>query len=153
MVPVVLTLDQPGRFPMIRIILAVCLASVSAFAQIGTSTITGRVTDSSGAVIPNVSVSVVQKTTNFKSLVVTNDEGIYRVPSLQPGEFVVTFEAAGFMKIVRDGVDLRTGDTLAIDVSMQVGQMSEAVEVQGAAPLLETETSATRTVVSGSVLY
>src|SRR5213593_4525861 len=153
MVPVVLTLDQPGRFPMIRMILAVCLASVPAFAQIGTSTITGRVTDASGAVIPNVSVSVVQKTTNFKSLVVTNDEGIYRVLSLQPGEYIVTFEATGFMKIVRDGVNLRTGDTLAIDASMQVGQMSEAVEVQGAAPLLETETSATRTVMSGSVLY
>jgi Carboxypeptidase regulatory-like domain/TonB dependent receptor-like, beta-barrel len=138
---------------MVRLMVVLCAASVAAFAQIGTSTITGRVTDASGAVIPGVSVSIVQKSTNFKNLVETNSEGIYRVPSLQPGEYTVTFEMSGFMKIVRDGVELRTGDTLALDASLQVGQVTEAIEVQGAAALLETETSATRTVVSGSVLY
>src|SRR4030095_14731839 len=142
-----------GGLSMVRLMVVLCAASVTAFAQIGTSTITGRVTDASGAVIPGVSVSIVQKSTNFKNLVETNSEGIYRVPSLQPGEYTVTFEMSGFMKIVRDGVELRTGDTLALDASLQVGQVTEAIEVQGAAALLETETSATRTVVSGSVLY
>ena len=103
---------------MVRLMVALCAASVAAFAQIGTSTITGRVTDASGAVIPGVSVSIVQKSTNFRNLVETNNEGIYRVPSLQPGEYTVTFEMSGFMKIVRDGVELRTGDTLALDASL-----------------------------------
>jgi len=121
--------------------------------QIGTSTITGRVTDATGAVVPNVAVSIVQLGTNFTSTAVTNNEGIYRVPSLQPGQYRVSFEAAGFKKTVRDDVELRTGDTLAVDTTLQVGSVAESVEVTGATALLETETSATGTVVAGSVLY
>jgi len=130
-----------------------CAASIAAFAQIGTSTITGRVSDPSNAVAPNVAVSIVQKSTNFSYSAVTNSDGIYRVPSLQPGEYRVTFEAAGFKKAVRDDVDLRTGDTLAVDMVMQVGAVSESIEVQGTAQLLQTETSSTGTVMSGNVLY
>ena len=73
--------------------------------------------------------------------------------SLQPGVYRVTFEAPGFKKSVRDSIELRTGDTLAVDMAMQVGNVSESIEVTGAAALLETETSATGTVVSGNVLY
>jgi hypothetical protein len=124
-----------------------------AVAQIGTSTITGRVTDSTGAIVPNVSVTVLQKATNFVSPATTNSEGIYRVLSLQPGEYRVTFEASGFKKAVNDEVTLRTGDTLAVDIVMQVGQITESVEVTGAAQALETETSATGSVVPGEVLY
>ena len=80
-------------------------------------------------------------------------EGIYRIPSLQPGEYRVIFEAAGFKKIVNENVEARTGDTLAVDASMQIGQTTESVEVQSTTPLLETETSSTRTVMSGKVLY
>jgi len=124
-----------------------------AVAQIGTSTITGRVTDSSGAVIPGAAVQIVQTATNFTNNAITNDEGIYRVPSLQPGVYRITFEAQGFKRLVRDAVELRTGDTLAVDAALQVGNVTESVEVTGATPLLETETSATGSVVSGNVLY
>jgi hypothetical protein len=129
------------------------LTATMALGQIGTSTITGRVTDPTGAVVPNVGVSIVQVSTNFTSTAVTNNEGIYRVPSLQPGRYRVSFEAAGFKKTVRDDVDLRTGDTLAVDTILQVGNVSESVEITGSTALLETETSATGTVVAGSVLY
>ena len=124
-----------------------------ALAQIGTSTITGRVTDATGAVVPNVTVTVVQKGTNFTFNSTTNDEGLYRALSLQPGAYRVTFEGAGFKKALRDDVELRTGDTLAVDMVMQVGQVTEQIEVQGGAQSLETETSATGAVMSGSVLY
>src|SRR5215472_10462418 len=93
--------------------LAVLLFSSITFGQIGTSTITGRVTDTSGAVIPKVQVSIVQISTNFQYSAVTNEEGIYRVPSLQPGQYRVSFEASGFKRLVRDDVELRTGDTMA----------------------------------------
>ncbi len=133
---------------------AVCgLAVASAWGQIGTSTITGRVDDSSGAVVPAVTVTVVQTSTNFTQTAVTNNEGIYRVPSLQPGTYRVSFEAQGFKKSVRENVELRTGDTLAVDGVLQVGNVSESVEVAAATQLLETETSATGTVMSGDVLY
>ncbi len=131
---------------------ALALAS-AAWAQIGTSTMTGRVVDSTGAVVPNVNITVVQTATNFTQTSVTNNDGLYRVLSLQPGAYRVTFEAQGFKKSVRDNVELRTGDTLAVDMTLQVGSLSESIEVSGAVALLETETSATGTVVAGDVLY
>ena len=138
---------------MTKLVVTLCAASAAAIAQIGTSTITGRVTDSSNAVVANVAVNIVHKATNFSYSAVTNADGIYRVPSLQPGEYRVTFEAPGFKKAVRDDIDLRTGDTLAVDMVMQVGAVTESIEVQGTAQLLQTETSSTNTVMSGNVLY
>ncbi|HYP05952.1 MAG TPA: carboxypeptidase-like regulatory domain-containing protein, partial [Bryobacteraceae bacterium] len=136
-----------------RLLAALCAASLIALGQIGTSTITGRVTDTSGAVVPNVNVSIVSKSTNVSSTAVTNQEGIYRMPSLAPGEYRVSFEASGFKKSLVDTVELRSGDTLAVDAALQVGQLTESVQVEATAPLLETETSSTRTVMSGNVLY
>ncbi|MFN7934059.1 MAG: TonB-dependent receptor [Bryobacteraceae bacterium] len=133
--------------------LAVWVMGGVAYSQIGTSTITGRVTDTTGAVVPSVNVTVVQTGTNFTFNAVTNHEGLYRVQSLQPGAYRITFEAQGFKKAVRENVELRTGDTLAVDMGLTVGNVTESVEVTGATALLETETSATGTVVSGNVLY
>ena len=138
---------------LIAVLIALASIIPAAFGQIGTSTITGRVTDASGAVIPKVSVTVVQVGTNFTFNATTNDEGLYRVLSLNPGMYRITSEAPGFKRSVRDEVELRTGDTLAVDFVLQVGSVSESVEVTGAASLLETETSATGTLVSGTVLY
>jgi hypothetical protein len=137
----------------IKLAFALTATATLALAQIGTSTITGRVTDSTGAVVPNVAVKVIQKSTNFVSPALTNTDGIYRVLSLQPGDYRVTFEVSGFKKVVRDDVSLRTGDTLAVDAALQVGQVSDSVEVTGSAAALETETSATGAVVTGQVLY
>ncbi len=138
---------------MIRLVVALCAFSIVAYGQIGTSTITGRVTDSTGAVVPKVNILILQKSTNFSSTAVTNDEGIYRVPSLQPGAYRVTFESSGFKKLLRDEIELRSGDTLAVDAAMQIGQVTESIEVQGGAQLLETETSATGAKMTGDVLY
>ena len=98
------------------LLLALCASAAIGWAQIGTSTITGRVADSSGAVVPAVSVKVVQKSTNFVSEATTNADGIYRVLSLQPGEYRVTFEITGFKRTVQE-VTLRTGDTLDVDAT------------------------------------
>jgi hypothetical protein len=136
-----------------RLLLLFCAASAALVAQIGTSTITGFVTDATGAVAPNVTVTIVNKSTNFTFNAVTNSGGIYRVPSLQPGEYRVTFEAPGFKRAVREDVDLRTGDTLAVDMVMQVGNVTESIAVTAEAALLQTETSATGTVMTGNVLY
>src|SRR6266700_8963 len=68
------------------------------FGQAGSSTLTGRVTDATGSVVPNVSVSILQTETNFRSPATTNQDGIYRIPSLAPGTYSITFESAGFKK-------------------------------------------------------
>jgi len=135
-------------------VIAVALGlTVSAWGQIGTATLTGRITDATGAVVPSANVTVVQVDTNFTFKATTNEEGLYRVLSLNPGRYRVTVETQGFKKVVRDDVELRVGDIFAADFSLQVGSLSESIEVSGAATLLETETSSTGSVVAGSVLY
>ncbi len=124
-----------------------------AFPQADTATISGTVVDASGAPVPNVQISIVQTETNFHFTSVTNSDGIYRVQSLQPGPYRLTFEAQGFKRLVRQDVTLRVGDVLPVDATMQVGAVSESVEVTAQSTLLETETSATGTVTEGNQLY
>lgn len=131
------------------LVTAVSLAS----AQIGSSTISGRVTDSTGAVVPKVNISIIQVDTNFQFTALTNEDGLYRVPSLSPGTYRLTFESQGFKKLIREGIDLRAGDVQSVDVALQIGQLTESVQVTGAAPLLETETSAIGAVVDGAMLH
>lgn len=133
-------------------IIALALAS-AAFAQVDTATITGRVTDSTGAVVPNAQVTVVSTTTNFRFIATTNNEGLYRIQSLLPGSYQLTFEAPGFKRVVRQGITLRVGDVLPVDVTLEVGTATESVQVTAEATLLETETSTTGTVTEGDVIY
>jgi hypothetical protein len=116
---------------------------------LGVSTITGRITDTSGAVVGGAAIAVTNTDTNFTYSTVTNAEGIFRVPSLQPGPYRVSVEAAGFKSLMRENLDLRAGFTLPMDAILEVGALTEHVRVTGEAPLLETETSATGTALKG----
>jgi hypothetical protein len=133
--------------------LAALLSWSQALAQIGTSTLTGRVTDSTGAVVPSVTALVVNTETGFRFTATTNQEGLFRVQSLQPGPYRITFEASGFKRLIRENIALRMGDTLPVDAVLEVGNVVESIEVTAAAQLLETETSATGTAIEGKVLY
>jgi uncharacterized surface anchored protein len=113
---------------LLQVPLVLALAS-SVYAQLDTATITGRVSDSTGATIANAQVKVIQKETNFQFAAVTNSEGIYRVQSLQPGTYQVTLEAAGFKRLVQDGIILRVGDVLPVNGELQIGAVTESVEV------------------------
>jgi hypothetical protein len=132
--------------------LAVLLAA-PAFGQLGVGAISGLITDSTGAVIPGAGITVVNTATNFTQTSVTNESGIFRVPGLQPGNYRVTIEAEGFKAYVRDDLTLRTGATLPLDVALEVGSVTEQIEVSGASPLLETETSAAGSVLEGELMY
>ena len=103
--------------------------------------------------MPGAKVTITQTETNFQSVTETNSEGIYRVGSLRPGPYRITVEAAGFKSFIRENAVLRTGDTMAINATLEVGAVSESIEVTAAVPLLETETSATGQVVSGDYQY
>ena len=113
----------------------------------GTATILGTLTDSTGAVITGAKVIVVNPDTAFTSATVTNSDGYYVVPYLNPGTYQLSIEAAGFKRYVRDGIILRTNESPRIDVQLELGSVAESVQVTGAPPLLETETS-----VSGGIL-
>jgi hypothetical protein len=120
--------------------------------QIGTATITGLVTDPTGAVVVAVGVTVVNTDTNFTFTALTNTDGLYRVPSLQPGPYRIRFKASGFKEFVRDGVMLRTGDVLPINANLEVGNVNESIAVSGTAELLETQTSSAGSVLEGHTL-
>src|SRR5262245_44288372 len=118
---------QPRRIAVLCALASIFISTVSA--QVDTGTITGRVIDPTGAAIAVVQVSLVQIETNFRFTAATNSEGIYRVQSLQPGTYRVTFEASGFKRGVQDAIALRVGDVRLVDATMEVGAVTESVEV------------------------
>ena len=129
------------------------LLAVPVLAQNNTGIISGRVTDASGAVIPNAQITVTQTETNVDAVSATNSDGLFRVPSLINGPYKVTITAAGFKKQVRDGLTLRIGENLNVEIKLDVGSVSESVEVTSALPLLETQTSSTGQVMEGDYFY
>src|SRR4051794_40137788 len=89
--------------------------------------ITGRVVDTSGAIVVGAAITVTQTDTNFESQTVTNAEGLYRVQSLRSGPYRVTVSAPGFQRLVRDGLSLRTGETQAIDCVLNIGSALQTI--------------------------
>jgi len=134
------------------LLLSASLLVSPAFCQLDTATMSGRITDSSGAVIAGASITVVETTTNFESHSITNAEGVFRVPSLHPGPYRLQVKAQGFKTYDRAGLELRVGDNLSLDISMEVGGLSETVSVSGEAPQLQTETSTEGMVAEGVYL-
>ena len=137
-----------------RLLVAIgVLAAGPLLAQLGVGHITGRVTDASGSVIPGASVEVTNVDTNVTAETETNSEGIFRVPSLNPGTYQVEISSEGFKTFVRQDLQVRIGVTVPVDASLEVGSVTEQIEVTGATPLLETETSALGAAVEGETLY
>src|SRR5436305_14089400 len=111
------------------LIISFLLIAESGFGQSVRGTILGTVTDSSGAVIKGVHVTVQQTATGLTRTEVTNDTGEYSIPQLPVGPYMVTAEESGFKKTERTGVELRVDDRLRIDLVMPVGQLTETVAV------------------------
>ena len=110
-------------------------------------TFTGEVKDSTGAAIAGVTVTVRNTETNGIRNVVTNDSGIYSIPALVPGLYDVKAERQGFKVANRSGVELQVQQTARVDFTLEVGQVSESIEVSGAANLLTTENATVGTVI------
>ncbi|MGH9674072.1 MAG: carboxypeptidase-like regulatory domain-containing protein, partial [Bryobacteraceae bacterium] len=100
--------------------------------------ILGRVLDSTGAAIPNVTVKATNLATNVTVAGKSNDTGAYEVPYVLPGIYRLTAELAGFKAFSRDNIEVRLSDRISIDVRMEVGDITERVTVTADTPLLET---------------
>jgi hypothetical protein len=124
------------------------LMSVSLLAQSDRGTITGRVTDPSQAVISNAGVTITNQETGIKTTTHTNEVGNYVVQQLPVGRYEISIEAAGFRRYLRRDMDVNVAQTLTLNVTLEVGQVDQQVEVTAAAPLLESSTSDLGTVVS-----
>src|ERR1700674_3607642 len=118
--------------------LLVFLTSPATWGQSGNSTITGSVRDLTGSVIPNAKIKITNKDSQVQQESVTNESGLYRIIALLPGAYQIDVEADDFAKISRGPVVLGVSQTLAIDVTLQVGQRSEVVQVTEEGPLVES---------------
>jgi hypothetical protein len=101
-------------------------------------TILGTVNDETGAVVPKVTVTVTSVRTGSVRTTTTDEQGSYQVPALLPGLYRVELEASGFKKYQRTDVELRVNESVRVDATMQVGELTQTVEVEGGAPLLTT---------------
>jgi len=139
---------------MYRPILAGLASAILALGQstTGTATLTGAVTDASGAVIPNANVTVLNVGTGFLFTSLTTGEGTWYVPNLNPGTYQLKIEANGFKTFVQNGIVLRTAEQPRIDVKLEVGNVTESVQVTSATPLLETETATSGQVLEGQTI-
>src|SRR5882762_7535644 len=117
------------------------------YAQGAGATLTGTVTDRSGAVIPKAEISVKNAATGVTRSSETNSAGFYTAPGLPPGNYAVSVIAAGFSTAVRTNVTLTVGAQQVLDFTMQVGQVSQNVEVTEEAPSIDLASST----ISGSV--
>src|SRR5262244_2049038 len=98
--------------------------------------ITGRVTDSSGAVIPGATVKVTNVARATTSTLITNEEGLFDVPYLLPGTYQVAVEIPGFKKALQDNVQVAINDTRILNIKLDVGTVTETVSVTDTAAIL-----------------
>jgi carboxypeptidase family protein len=118
-----------------------------------TSAITGAVKDSSGAILPGVTVEASSPALIEKTRTVTSDaQGRYNIVDLQPGTYTVTFVLAGFGAFKREGIALPSGFTATVDAVMNVGPLEESVTVTGASPLVDTQNVRKQLVASSDLL-
>jgi outer membrane receptor protein involved in Fe transport len=144
-----MTWKAVGKYGRIFLLLLTTMTVATfAFGQnANTGEIKGTVTDSSGAVLPGVTVTIRNVQTGVSVVTSTNSAGIYDVPSLPVGQYKVTFSKDGFRNFVREGLTLQI-QTVSVDASLQVGATSQQVVVNAEVPLVETETSGQHTDLS-----
>jgi hypothetical protein len=131
-------INPTPRWTLLLLALAAGLA-----AQTGTSSITGTITDSTGAAVAKAQIQIINEETGAAMHTESNSEGVYRAPSLAPGLYRIEADLPGFEKSVRRGVTLQVSQTLPVDLALQLGQATESVNVEAAPPLTETQSSST----------
>src|SRR5436309_1219779 len=136
-----------GRF-VAAIVALIALGTCLSFAQTSTATILGTVKDTSGALIPGVSITVKHTESGLTRTVVSGERGGYNVPLLPVGPYELTTTMPGFKQVVRSGVNLVVGQEAVVDLTLEVGANAEQVTVTEEAPLVNTTTSSTSGVIT-----
>src|SRR5207245_7418634 len=131
------------RWMRLAMVLALAggVVATPTLAQTIRGTMTGTVTDSTGAVVPGITVTVTHTATGISSSAVTDRQGGYTIPLLPSGTYQATVEQSGFKKYLHGGIVIQIAQTTRLDIGLQVGAMSEAAEVVGAAPLVRRNTA------------
>jgi Carboxypeptidase regulatory-like domain len=123
------------------------LAWAVSWGQAPTGQISGTVTDPSGAVISGAEITASNEATNVRRTTTTNDDGLFNLPALPPGIYSLQIDASGFPRQVRTGLELQVGQVARVDVTMQIGNVSETVQVSAQATMLQSDTTELGTVI------
>jgi hypothetical protein len=133
--------------PVIGLFLAMM---TTALAQTYTATVTGTVSDAQGAAVAGAKVTAVNQGTKLEYNAQTSDSGVYTIPFLPIGDYVISVEASGFKKVVSNEIKLEVNQTARINLALQVGGVNETVNVTDVAPVLQTESVTVGGVISGN---
>src|SRR3989449_1592622 len=137
---------------LLVLLMSVILGGHLVSAQVTTGTISGVVQDTSGAVIPGVSVTVKNLDTGIARSVTTDERGRYTAPNLTLGNYAVEGQLTGFQTEIRSGITLTVGREAVVSLTLQVGQLSDAVTITAEAPLVEATTSAMSSLVDARTI-
>jgi hypothetical protein len=110
-----------------------------------TGAITGKVSDTTGGVMPGVTVTISSASMQGVRTAVTNEEGVYRFPAIPPGDYKITYELAGFSTVVREGIRVGLGFTASVNAELRVASLTETVTVSGQSPVVDITTTKTAT--------
>jgi Carboxypeptidase regulatory-like domain/TonB dependent receptor len=131
---------------LLPVVFAIC--ALPAFGQIDRGAITGKVLDSSGAVVTKATVTVINKATGVADTTSVNDAGEYQVLALIPGSYSVKVTADGFQTAVQDNIELHVQDRLSVGFVLKVGSVTQEVVVSGGEPILQTQTADVGSVIN-----
>ncbi len=141
------------RSPALILTLTLALLAVAPVAaQDSRGTIGGRVADSQGGVLPGATVTIANTATNSTSVVITGEGGTFTAPFLISGNYKVTVELAGFQTTVRESVDVRVGDRLQVDFTLNPANIATEITVVASAPILDTGTASMGQVIDSKLI-
>ena len=126
--------------------------SIPAFGQVVGATLYGTVSDASGGVVPQATISIRNITTGITRTSTTNSAGFYAVPNLLPGTYEVKTSAQGFTSELKTGLTLTVGEEQVLNFTLQVGQMAQTVEVTTEAPTVELASSSIDATVNSTTV-
>ncbi|MCI0336534.1 MAG: TonB-dependent receptor [Acidobacteria bacterium] len=133
-------------FSLLAMALALSFIAPAAMSQGIRATVTGRVTDPSGAVVPKAKVTIINIETNEMRVAETTGEGDYTIPQIPPGDYTLSIEQTGFKKAVQR-FTLQTGEGVRLDVTLTTGAVSEQVEITAVTPVISAEDTSLGNVV------
>src|ERR1019366_3308591 len=139
---------MPARKQFIAVLMVLLLLTGTGWAQVSRGTITGIVTDPTGAVVPGVAITITNIEIGVTNKVKTNESGMYTVPLLEGANYRLSAEKTGFKRYEQTGILVQAGGTARLDFSLSIGQPTQSVLVTGRASLLERETSDTQTTIT-----
>src|SRR5579883_56581 len=137
---------------MRRVIFVLALFAISCFSQTFFGSLVGTVSDPTGAAVPNASVAVINTGTYERRTAQTDTQGSYQFVNLVPGVYRIEVEKEGFRRLTRDQIQVQVQAAVRVDTELQVGDISQNVEVTSAVPLLQTEQANLSQVVEGRTI-